>query len=212
MCVRLPSYAPRVSEPAAEPLERNERIDYLNSAFYMGDPSAYLRTRLHMVLLVAARSNELEQLGNEGLTFEGVTISPISADDEPEADPERLDTYVTTEVVLLQHHAAEAVLRNYVAHATQPGLPWVDLADRRKFWEFKRLIRDKLVDGLPDRAEIGKVCLGNRSAPDDHDKDSWEAAIDGLAAFLRSMALTFLDDAPVYNALKHGLSLDSPCR
>jgi len=197
--------ARHVNESLREPPDRNEQVDYFNATFYLGDPSAYLRTRLQMLLLVATRSNELSELSDEGLTFEGVTIAPSEPAKDPEIDHESVDRYVTTEIVLLQHHAAEAALRIYTAHATKPALPWIDLADRRKFWEFKAFVRTELVDGTPDRAEIGRVCLGNRMPPEGGHEDDWESAIDGLTAFLRSLATVFLDDAPVYNALKHGL-------
>lgn len=195
-----------VTPTDADPPERDAQVDRFNDVFYSAEPADYLRTRWQMLLLVGARSDDLSRLFSEGLTFDGITIGPNDADEsETDTTVPDFDRYLTTEVVLLHHHAAETLLRMYVAHAAKPQIPWIDLADRKAFGKFKELVRDHFVTVLPSASEIGHVCLGSSTVPVDHDEAEWANAVTGLGEFLRSAASTFLDDAPVYNSLKHGL-------
>lgn len=93
------------------------------------------------------------------MTFEGVTIGERGIDGETEVPD--FDSHITTEVVMLHDHAAETLLRLYVAHAAAPTMPWIDVAERRNFREFKKMIREEFVDITRPPSEFGRVCLAN---------------------------------------------------
>lgn len=182
-----------------------------NEAFYRADPGDYLLTRLELLLLAGGRRRELADLLKQGVSFAGFTVGPEPADAiaaEPVAE-ESLEPFLTVESQQLLHHASETVLRLFVVHASRGQVPWVTLASERSFSAFKRLVSEEFVDSEPSARLVGYVCLGSKTAPDGTDPGEWNNAIAGITAFLRRFAVIFLDDAPIYNAIKHGLGVSA---
>lgn len=112
------------------------------------------------------------------------------------------------EAVNLLHHAAEALVRHYLAHRKALECPWLELARLRDFSTFKRetlAMRDSTEDANSRAESIAVFCgpEGDRTA-------SATAAIGragpGLAALLRYAADLLLDEAGMYNAVKHGIA------
>ena len=98
-----------------------------------------------------------------------------------------------------------ALLRRAFLHWT----PWTDIASRRNFAEFKRLVSETFVENELDRDEASRIVYGAASPSPDVDLEDWNASLDGLTQFLRSMARTFLEDSAMYNSIKHGLGVPS---
>jgi hypothetical protein len=189
------------------------RVDQFNDWVYSGDPADYLSTRLQLLMLAGSKSAEIARLAAPEISWEGLTLGAPAEDrgvddaGSSNFDAAALDRFLTTDLVLLHHHAAETVLRLYIGHASHPQVPAVDIASRRRFDRFKEVVRTSFVDGCPADEELAFVFLGRTERPDDIDEGVWRAVMDGYAAWLRAMALTFLDEAEAYNAIKHGLAV-----
>lgn len=188
----------------------------LNRDFYASRPYAYFNQRLETLLLVAARPEELTDL-----LAQGVQVGKLQAGGqktrEPKTDEGRAEVsrdheaYVVAETAVLLHHAAETLLRLFLAHEGLPPCPWLDMAGERSFRAFKKKVR-VLADGLAtgDRREsLAQVFFGaaDRDAlKPTPNAERWHAGLENLEAWLGFYAEHFLD-AHVYNAAKHGLAI-----
>lgn len=180
-------------------------VRHVNERFYSSDPADYLETKLHLLILAGAKQAELGDLLVDGVEFSGVTLTFVP-NDEPAQEPD-LSSYLAIESQQLLHHAAETALRLYFAHIPGPLPPWIELASNRSFAKFKREVDDRLVRGRPTDDEVALVCLGAREPYADATQEAWVGAIDGIRTFLREFGRRFLDDAPIYNAIKHGVGV-----
>lgn len=186
--------------------DSDRQLEYFNEAFYRADPAEYLRTKLNLLLLASARPAELNGLFRAGFEHAGIAFSPEQDDDaEDEGDDESYRSFRTIEAIRLHHHAAETLVRLYIAHLNRPAAPWTDVAERTTFWRFKRTVQETILDMEPADGALGFVFLG-RTTPGDMGTDVWSSWLESLRAFLQHAASTFLD-ARVYNAIKHGLGV-----
>jgi hypothetical protein len=188
-------------------------VQRFNESFYASNPADYLQTRLELMLLVGARRNELRDLLAAGLEYAGVTVGvhPGGAEAEGDNDDDdhnqALDRFLVVESQQLLHHACETALRLFLVHAARPKVPWVELAGLRDFRAFKERVEETFIATTPARDLVGWVCLGSAAATEDVSEEKWEAAVDGLTAFLREFGQRFLDEAHLYNSIKHGLGV-----
>jgi hypothetical protein len=184
-----------------------ERLRELNERFYSAEPADYFRTRLRALLVLAGRSDDFAALLRQGTEYAGVTVQ---LGEDGEVDPESLGRYATTESQVVLHHAAEAVIRLYLAHLGRPDCPWLELSRATNFREFKRRVADEIVElrrsGQLERS-VAWVFLGRAEAQSQEDDEKWADVCTNLASFLRVLAGRWLDDARLYNALKHGLAV-----
>ncbi len=76
-------------------------------------------------MLAASRNDELTRLATEGLTYGRLAMTENSQ--YVGADADRLDDYsfLIAESQVLLHHAAEALLRLFLAHEGRPPCPWL---------------------------------------------------------------------------------------
>ena len=86
-------------------------------------------------------------------------------------------------------------------------LPWIGLARSRNFAKFKNDVRSYFIDSTPEDQVVASVCLGRVERPEETNEDDWQGSIDSLVAFMREFATRFLDDANLYNSIKHGLGV-----
>lgn len=195
--------------------DMTEIFESLNQEFYSTEPHAYFGQRLNTLLVAAA---DVESL-NLNLRGEGQATSSVFfrvADDERVAtqlSPAEQEGYITAESQVLLHHAAEALLRLYLAHEDQPPCPWVEVSSLTDFSEFKDLIRSRFVDFAGSRQaepQVARVFFGqSQHRPDiGCTEDEWKAAVENVAGFLRHFAGVLLDDASLYNAAKHGFAVN----
>lgn len=177
---------------------------YLNREFYSGDPAQHLASRIHYLMLVAARGDEVD-----GLLTQGLKLGPLSLvggeGDRP--TPTERSAFVTAEAQTLLHHSAEAMLRLYLAHRTLPECPWVELAGLTNFRTFKERV-SKLETGSwkeQDRARLVDVFLGNVEGT----PEKFEEAKDALQQFIVTLARHYLNGSNSYNAIKHGFAIQA---
>jgi len=95
-----------------------EQFPEMNREFYSTDPTRYFRTRLDSMMMVAARSDLMAKGLRESLAVGTFKVSSSNAD---YASAEDLERYVTTEAVIVLHHASEVLLRLFFAHEYQPA-------------------------------------------------------------------------------------------
>lgn len=185
-----------------------------NESFYRSDPADYLRTRLQLLVLTGARLADLSQLFAPGVEYAGIRFGQ-AADEEPPITADEpltnhsVESFLTIESQTLLHHACETVLRLFLLHAEQPHVPWVGLSEHRSFSKFKSHVRTTFIIATPTPETIGYVCLGRSDCPDAAQEAAWNQAIDEIGAFLRAFAECFLDDANLYNGIKHGLGVSA---
>lgn len=191
------------------PGQPDVHIQRFNESFYRSDPADYLLTRFQLLMLAGSRQSELARLLAKGVEFGGMTIGPTESatDDEMLPVDDCLDPFLTIESQQLLHHASETVLRLFIVHGTQAAVPWVEMSSQRSPKEFKEQICLEFVENSPSPDLIGYVCLGNSRCPPEKVSSDWDGAIDGITAFLRTFAVHILEEANLYNAIKHGLGV-----
>ena len=183
-----------------------------NESFYMTSPADYLRIRLNLALLAAGKTEELQGLLEDGVEFEGLTLRAAPSEDEDEDDDDEGDEravgrFVAIESQQLLHHACETALRMFLVHSAAPSAPWIELAGDRNFGKFKEAVRSTFVDSTPDPDLIAWVCLGATAPGDGVSAPDWADAIEGIGLFLQAFGRCILDDASLYNGIKHGLGV-----
>jgi len=180
----------------------------LNQSFYGADPVRYYRSRMLLLMLVAGRPDGLEALLNEGVEYEGLTFGPDQVR-WPHAgeDPDEL-AFLIIESEQLLHQVTETLLRLFLAHRTNPPVPWLEVASLTRFDKFKSLASELATDPWagPVRQQASAVFLG-RSLTSTPDPD--DAALSATERLTRLLAGRYLRQSNVYNAVKHGLAVQA---
>jgi hypothetical protein len=189
----------------------------LNRAFYTVEPHDYFQTRLELLMLAAADSDSILAAFQSGLEFGALKMggSETRSPDDAEMEASR-DAFVTADAVNLLHHICETLLRFYFAHrpeeGTFPASPWLQIARETTPGDFKRLVASRF-DGCEldhaRRAEVTATFYASADPPCDspEEADRLRASVDEIERFLNHFARYFLDEAKLYNAMKHGLAI-----
>lgn len=184
-----------------------------NDSFYRSNPADYLETKLNLLVLAGARHVELGQMLMDGVEYAGIRIGPGLADPSSEevagaeVGDDDFDRYFTIESQRLLHHACETALRLFLVHASGSRTPWIEMNRDRSFPRFKKAVRATFVDGSPDPEAVALVCLGSRGPRESVTAEEWDEAVASITAFLKAFAVCILDDAELYNGIKHGLGV-----
>jgi hypothetical protein len=193
----------------------------LNETFYGTQPHEYFATRLDLLMAYAGAPGRIDEILADGLEYRGLKVGPDShqstGDDELDRNLEarRHHAYVLTEAVTLVHHLGETLLRLYLAHAPTadgkvPPAPWLKVARPTPPVELKNRL-SKRFDGveLTDRRrlEIETVFYLSKQAAGDEHAAAVDESVQEIEKWLQHFAAQFLDDATIYNSLKHGLTV-----
>jgi hypothetical protein len=185
-------------------------VQRFNEAFYRTDPADYLLTRLQLLLLTGGKRAELEAMLHSGVEFAGFAVAQqdpdvadVRDDQTMAADAADHQSFLTVESQALLHLAAETLLRMFLVHAEQSNVPWVPF--RGTPWRRFVALVQSILDTPPSPDLVAFVCLGSRQRSDAVTEADWTGAVDGLTRFLRHLAAVFLEDANLYNCIKHGL-------
>jgi hypothetical protein len=179
----------------------------LNKRFYRLAPYDYLDARLQSLVLTVSDDTQ-EDLA--ALLGRGVSYKTLKMNGEP-SDRTALDRYAAIESTVLLHHASEALLRLYLAHARRAPCPWLELSSLLTPTEFKKALKklNSELDNLEQVDDLVEVF----SFSTDHsffegvDEESWASHRAALVRLVQHLIRTFLDGANAYNAAKHGLAL-----
>lgn len=182
-----------------------QQFPELNRKFYSSNPAAYFRSRLHLLMLAAGATDEINELLAKGVHYEKLLAQVDFT--EPSDDERRVhQAFVITEAEALLHHVSEALLRLFFAHADSPHCPWLEVARLRNFSEFKARI--ELFRDQPPSVELSQqlatVFLGAVPAESDELR---VAAVANIERLLRLLCARLLEDKNFYNAAKHGLAI-----
>lgn len=177
-------------------------LQSLNRSFYAADPAAYFRTRMLVLGLLIAKSDDLSDM-LDGVTVEDLTLSvphgPATAEDEAAHL-----AYLVTESESLVHHLAETLVRLFIAHRDLPPCPWLEVAELTQAWQFKQAAESIAADSRSDELldQTIRVFIGEDTAP----------AREGAVNMRRTLVLAadrITKDAKTYNAVKHGLAVQA---
>lgn len=117
------------------------------------------------------------------------------------------DDAKVVESVNLLHHAAEALVRQYLAHRGAPECPWLENARRRSPVKFKAAATDlREASGALYRDDLLDVFCGPIAGRTPAALANIAQAGDGLEALLAYATDILLDEAGLYNAVKHGIA------
>ena len=175
---------------------------FLNREFYEADPADHLQSRIQYLVLIAARGDDVRDLMSEGVELGRLRLALGPA-------PTRgaHASYVTTEAQGVFHHAAEALLRLFLAHRDLPPCPWLEVARLTSFGPFKAKVEELAgPDWSPESLDaLLPVFLGHVDASEG---DLLEAQA-VLQQFLQLVSRHYLDGSRMYNAIKHGFAVQS---
>lgn len=111
------------------------------------------------------------------------------------------------ESVNLLHHAAEALVRHFLAHRGAPDCPWLEIARLRNFAESKAVVSSlREASGGTHRENLIDVFCGPMTGRTPAALAAIELAGEGLEALLAFATEALLDEAGMYNAVKHGIA------
>ncbi len=186
----------------------------LNESFYSSSPALYFEQRLNNLLVVAADDPEFGARLRNGLTVAGQSIV-VGANERVEShmSEEQLRRFITSETEVLLHHAAESLLRLYLAHEGGPPCPWLNVATLTSFERFWGAVDERFLKPVRSeadlRAVVADVVLGNLTCPAGipMDQADWESAVEKLTMWMRFFSRYLSEDKPIYNAAKHGFAL-----
>lgn len=166
----------------------------MNERFYYSTPHTYFEQRLCNLLLLASR--EGLDLGVD-LT-EGVSIGPCEFRVDPNEHIETslsadaLEQFVTTESVVLLHHAAETLVRFYLAHEqfqACPGLEVAALSHGKAFWE---QVQSRIIDAPAQERlrRVSWVFFGGENANESWslNDDEWQRTRTNAVRLLEAFA------------------------
>ena len=148
-------------------------VPRFNERFYAGDPAAYLQARLDQWMATADDAGAYPAVRVRSSTDPGLS-------DNSAVDPKML-SFLTADAVVLHHHAAETVVRYYLAHVDHPA-PWTEIAGQRG--GFNDLVGERLIDAAPTPEEAATVVYGVPKPQPFAADDEWETAVAGVIEFL----------------------------
>jgi hypothetical protein len=186
-----------------------ERLSELNSMFYGTEPWRYFASRLRLLVLYAGKPDVVGAAMTEGVTY-GTLQFATELEEEDQADAMHRQ-FVIGETLALLHHVGETLVRFYLAHENTPASPWIEIASAPRAGEFKKKVA-KRFDGQPPsperRAQVATVFFGDaRSPADASEEEQWSDDVENIEMWLGKFAARFLEDANVWNAVKHGLAV-----
>jgi hypothetical protein len=174
-------------------------LDRLNQIFYRSNPAAVFVLKLNMLILAASRSIEDLSALLVGSEFEGMRITLAADATFDEYDSEALRSHVTTEAHSIRYHAAECLMRLYMAHAKKGTCPWIELARLPSGPEFNSAVANIHSRATNIDADVAHVFTGNPNVDLD--------LIRPTERFMRMTAGYLAESRNLHNAVKHGLGI-----
>jgi hypothetical protein len=203
-----------------EPWLNREQFPHLNRAFYGAEPHVYFDTRLHVLLVAAGDPDAINDALASGVEYRalkmgGTPLQETEIGDETREE-RRHNAFVIADSVSLLHHAGETLLRLYFAHAPADTgkvspCPWIEIARELQHARFKQKV-ERRFDGSPlttERArDLATVFYGG-FPKEETTGDHFRASLASIEQWLTHFSRAFLDDAHMFNAVKHGLAIQA---
>jgi hypothetical protein len=190
-----------------EEQEALETLNALNKQFFELDPWSYLHTRLLGLVAAAGKPAAFAEMFKGDITVGGRL--KVTGTGQPPS-PEQVERFVAVDSEVLLHHAAETVLRAYLAFASRPDAPWLEIAAEWHVGDFKKKVKRRFRDRPATSDDLDATAvlfLGRARPPDDGTSyENWRRATINIEAFVREFAAHWLEGSVTYNSLKHGLA------
>jgi hypothetical protein len=176
----------------------------LNRSFYDQDPTTYFRNRSSLLALRAVKGEELA--GLLGFQWGNLYVGAEAVDRTPEEEEDLTTRFVVAESQVLLHHAAEAAVRLFLAHAANPACPWLEMAALLNFTEFRNHLDQLAAPVVPDSLRDGAAWVFLGRSPGNVDDQALEA-LEPSIRLIRALARRLHEDKTLYNAAKHGMTM-----
>lgn len=189
-------------DPEGRKLDQRQ-FPELNAVFYSADPSEFIKMRVKTLALMGCPD---VFLGPAFAVDKQIGSMAYGGSEVPSA--EERQRYLRTEAVTIVHHASEALLRLFFAHADHPECPWLGMSASLSPRDFKEQVTDALIRGF-DRENIARIFLGGLNREDAAlamTEDEFTGTVNSIEMLLVDCAKRFTSDAFLYNAVKHGLT------
>lgn len=199
----------RPATAAADHNLAHEQFPDLNHEFYRADPTDYIQRRVRALVISVADSPALADALVLGVRYRTIQVR---REPDEESDKDAAEAYASLESTNLLHHAAECMLRLYLAHADIPPCPWLEVSRLRTPREFKERV-EQLRDTLqePETVDTLRTIFFGNPSPEplgwSFTPEEWQRKTDGLVMLVEYLCTTVLGDAALYNATKHGLAV-----
>lgn len=180
-------------------------ISRINSLFYESAmPHKHFLIGLASLMAMGGKPDQFASLLESGVQIKGTTLALTGG----VMDETEMNNHVLLSSQVLAHHATETLLRLFLAHRRQPPCPWQEIAKLRKPAEMKQIVQREIVDGPFE--ELGKdvdfVFLGGQGTTYDEADPFLEATVQ-LTQHVKRFGEYWINDAPIYNSAKHGLTV-----
>ncbi|MGH2938777.1 MAG: hypothetical protein ACRDPE_11740 [Solirubrobacterales bacterium] len=203
------------SESEGKPESLADRVEQLNNDFFSRSPSDYFLFRLRNLVLSASHGLDLERLVARGVEVGDFTLGEYQGDLGEALDDEQEEaqhSFVTLETEVLLHHVSETLLRLYLVLEQRSPCPWLAMSRERSPRRFKRKV-ESLVERLGPDGDMQKMswvffgAADHRTFGDEALTDElWAELVESSRSWLSWFA-SYMLDADVYNAAKHGLGV-----
>ncbi len=179
----------------------NEHMREMNQAFYRAEPAEYFHMRLTTLGAAIGSPDGLHDL----LAPPGVTAYGITIHDNGERPTDlSLARYALIESTNIAHHSIETFFRLLLAHASGNECPALEVARARSPGELKKALESMVLAPAFEDAlvvELGQIVFGlDHKVPEQRDR------IVACLPLCRDLARMYLDEAGVYNSIKHGMA------
>lgn len=184
----------------------------LNRQFFSGlhPPHAFLMHRLQAAILMASGSKHVDAALADGLQVgELKSVGNLIRDYE---DSQGRELFIALEAIVLSHHAAETLLRLFLA-MTGPDAdcPWLGVARLRGSGIFPKRVRhlQSTLRTPGVQRDLGRCFYGRGSStkpPEGVTSEAYADALRGLTLLVAQCCELVLDEVNLYNSAKHGLS------
>lgn len=172
----------------------------LNRDFYEHSPSQYIRTRVALLLALGDESRPMHRALEGGLAAWDVSVkTPVAY------DREETDEFAIVESISLMYLAAEVLLRLFLAHRDGNSCPPLALASMTDFRAFKKQL-SALLESPPSLNEVHRLFRGSTEPTGDIGAQVWLEDGETLQFLLARAADLLVNQAHVYNSIKHGLA------
>lgn len=177
----------------------------LNEEFYQARPGRYFSERLQLLALRAAKSAELAEVMGSDVTWGPLRLNAEASTSEGTADDHDPQSFVVTESHILLHHAAETLLRLFLAHEENQACPWLETSGLLNFNRFRKKV-DALAKSTWTEERVAAVAWVFLGGQPTNPSAEWEEHRDAAVRLLRTLARTVRDGKNLYNSAKHGLT------
>lgn len=176
----------------------------LNDRFYKSSPHRYFELRLLSLLALDGMP-----LSEDDADLPESDLGDIALGAPLEFDPSLLsrgerETFVASEAEVLLQHVSEVLVRYFLGHLGWPPCPWLEIAALSNFGAFKKASASLAeADASSLEQLVNRLLFDGAALAEDEQQGQTRVVVQTLQA----AAHRLVEDAPLYNAVKHGFTV-----